>query len=163
MYNFVPDLPGLRTRGYTIRDTEKLRLLGAEFEKTNRGGLITFHGPGQLVVYPIINLKHFQCGTLSKVFGDVINITWFFPIFSCLFSKVNSILFMIFYYYLCSIHLAINHVICHSYNDKASNLWRLKKKWPQLKDHYRKFLNCDVLWMHATPNNEPKLSVRCNT
>ncbi|KOB72356.1 putative lipoyltransferase 2, mitochondrial [Operophtera brumata] len=30
------------------------------FTKTNRGGLITFHGPGQLVVYPVINLKHFK-------------------------------------------------------------------------------------------------------
>lgn len=38
----------------------RLRGLGAEFWKTNRGGLITFHGPGQLVAYPIINLKHFK-------------------------------------------------------------------------------------------------------
>ncbi|RVE54346.1 hypothetical protein evm_000831 [Chilo suppressalis] len=38
----------------------KLQDLGADFRKTNRGGLITFHGPGQLVVYPIINLKHFK-------------------------------------------------------------------------------------------------------
>lgn len=38
----------------------RLRSLGAEFKKTNRGGLITFHSPGQLVVYPVINLKHFK-------------------------------------------------------------------------------------------------------
>ncbi|XP_035429725.1 putative lipoyltransferase 2, mitochondrial [Spodoptera frugiperda] len=38
----------------------RLRALGAEFRKTNRGGLITFHGPGQLVAYPVINLKHFK-------------------------------------------------------------------------------------------------------
>ncbi|CAH8873147.1 unnamed protein product [Trichobilharzia szidati] len=36
---------------------ERLRNLGAEFFSTDRGGLITYHGPGQLVVYPIINLR----------------------------------------------------------------------------------------------------------
>lgn len=50
---------GIRTKNYTIQDEDKLKELGAEFHKTNRGGLITFHGPGQLVVYPIIHLKHF--------------------------------------------------------------------------------------------------------
>lgn len=38
----------------------RLKNLGAEFKKTNRGGLITFHNPGQLIAYPIINLKHYK-------------------------------------------------------------------------------------------------------
>ncbi|XP_047514693.1 putative lipoyltransferase 2, mitochondrial [Pieris napi] len=41
-------------------EINRLKDLGAEFRKTNRGGLITFHGPGQLVAYPIINLKHYK-------------------------------------------------------------------------------------------------------
>jgi lipoyl(octanoyl) transferase len=36
---------------------ERLRELGAEFVRIDRGGDITFHGPGQLVVYPIVELR----------------------------------------------------------------------------------------------------------
>jgi len=43
------------------------RSLGVEFERTNRGGLITFHGPGQLVAYPVISLKHFRLGMKAYI------------------------------------------------------------------------------------------------
>lgn len=39
---------------------KRLKELGAEFCVTNRGGLITYHGPGQLVCYPVLNLRHFK-------------------------------------------------------------------------------------------------------
>merc|ERR1712112_488531 len=50
---------GMRTKEYSVEEERRLLGLGADFVRTNRGGLITFHGPGQLVVYPILNLKHF--------------------------------------------------------------------------------------------------------
>src|SRR5210317_409530 len=38
---------------------EKLKEIDATFYKINRGGDITYHGPGQIVGYPIIDLENF--------------------------------------------------------------------------------------------------------
>lgn len=57
---------GIRTETYKDDEIERLQEIGAEFIKTNRGGLITFHGPGQMVCYPILNLKQFPCSSLKQ-------------------------------------------------------------------------------------------------
>jgi lipoyl(octanoyl) transferase len=50
---------GLRSMVYSAQEEQRLTALGAEFVRTNRGGLITFHGPGQLVAYPVLDLRQF--------------------------------------------------------------------------------------------------------
>ncbi|MBJ24567.1 MAG: lipoyl(octanoyl) transferase [Flavobacteriaceae bacterium] len=42
-----------------LANMESLIEKDIEFFKTNRGGDITFHGPGQVVVYPILDLDNF--------------------------------------------------------------------------------------------------------
>jgi len=37
-----------------------LRQMGVEFHASNRGGDITYHGPGQIVAYPILNLAEIR-------------------------------------------------------------------------------------------------------
>jgi lipoyl(octanoyl) transferase len=48
---------------------QELEALGATVEHTLRGGDVTFHGPGQLVIYPVINLRRLGCGARAFVEG----------------------------------------------------------------------------------------------
>jgi lipoyl(octanoyl) transferase len=43
-----------------VADPKYLMSLGIDIIKTDRGGDITFHGPGQIIGYPILNLLKFE-------------------------------------------------------------------------------------------------------
>jgi len=44
-----------------------LRKINATYYKTNRGGDITYHGPGQIVGYPIIDLENLNLGLKNYI------------------------------------------------------------------------------------------------
>ncbi|RZT97220.1 lipoyl(octanoyl) transferase [Ancylomarina subtilis] len=47
----------------------QLQAKDATFHKINRGGDITYHGPGQIVGYPILNLETYDMGIKSYIYN----------------------------------------------------------------------------------------------
>jgi lipoate-protein ligase B len=50
-----------------LASPEQIACAGAAVVRTNRGGYITFHGPGQVVGYPILNLRRLELGPVNYV------------------------------------------------------------------------------------------------
>ena len=60
--------PKVLTLGYRAQqESEVLPTNHMPVVKVNRGGLATIHSEGQLIIYPILNLKHFKIGVREYV------------------------------------------------------------------------------------------------
>src|ERR1044072_6687986 len=63
-----------------------LERIGAEFHHTQRGGDITFHGPRQAVLYPIISLRDMGLGARSfveKIESTMIELAGLYGVKAC--------------------------------------------------------------------------------
>ncbi len=54
-------------RADIIADAASLKAIGAEVIETDRGGEVTYHGPGQLVMYPVISIRAAELGPVTYV------------------------------------------------------------------------------------------------
>jgi len=50
-----------------LANEEFLKKIDATFYRINRGGDITYHGPGQIVGYPIIDLEYYKLGVRQYI------------------------------------------------------------------------------------------------
>ena len=52
-----------------LADPARLAELGVEVHRTRRGGDVTYHGPGQTVLYPVVHLRESRLGARAYVEG----------------------------------------------------------------------------------------------
>ncbi len=54
-------------REHLLATGEELRAKGIEVAESNRGGEVTYHGPGQVVMYPIVGVRAWRIGARRYV------------------------------------------------------------------------------------------------
>lgn len=64
---WVVEHPGVFTQGIAGKPEHELNIQNIPLIKTDRGGQVTYHGPGQLIIYCLIDLKRNGFGVKKMV------------------------------------------------------------------------------------------------
>src|SRR5690606_21437763 len=80
---FLVEHPHVVTFGRNGKDEnllvskDRLTQLGIDYHETDRGGDVTYHGPGQLVCYPVMDLKRWKrdVGAYLRALEEVLILT----------------------------------------------------------------------------------------
>ena len=64
---WVVEHPGVFTQGIAGKPEHELNIKNIPLIKTDRGGQVTYHGPGQLIIYCLIDLKRNGFGVKKMV------------------------------------------------------------------------------------------------
>jgi lipoyl(octanoyl) transferase len=51
-----------------LKSSTELKQMNIDIQSSDRGGEVTYHGPGQLVAYPIINIKNCKIGPKEYIY-----------------------------------------------------------------------------------------------
>ncbi len=66
---WIVEHPPVYTQGLAGKPEHVLAAGDIPIVQTDRGGQVTYHGPGQIVVYPLLNLKRLKIGPKALVNG----------------------------------------------------------------------------------------------
>lgn len=66
---FLCEHPPVITLGRSANTANILAAGDVHIERIERGGDVTYHGPGQLMVYPVVRVKHGVVDFLSRIAG----------------------------------------------------------------------------------------------
>lgn len=120
-------------------DLDYIRHKGIEIVKTDRGGLATFHGHGQVVIYPVVSLRNIKCGVkifISEVLEVIVSIARSFGVDA--YKQLAPAGVWVGELYprkLCSVGLRVMHgVTNHGFSFNISN-----ELWP-----YELFVPCGL-------------------
>jgi len=88
---WLTEHPPIYTQGLAGRAAHVLRDNGIAVQKVDRGGQVTYHGPGQLVVYVLMDLRRARLGVrdmVRRLEAAVIN--WLAPLGIAAYGKVAA-------------------------------------------------------------------------